>query len=188
MSIPSIKNQLLQEIQRTLTPGPRTQSILAPPPAYTYHPTNSQMAAIIEEDSPESDLDATHSPITIKISSPITVLGDGNLIAIDSVEMASSIAHCIVRSIKDCSMARAGIPMIDEEGRPRPIDVQVDAKIKVRGAKNTVGKKAVLFGLRATRDLKRKREQTDGDDEPKAQREDREDREMDMEEKKQKVA
>jgi hypothetical protein len=183
MSIPSIKNQLLQEIQRTLTPGPRTQSILAPP-AYTYHPTNSQMAAIIEEDSPESDFDATHSPITIKISSPITVIGDGNLIAIDPVEMASSIAHCIVRSIKDCSMARAGIPMIDEEGRPRPIDVQVDAKIKVRGAKNTVGKKAVLFGLRATRDLKRKREQTDGDDEPKAHGEDRE---MDREEEKQKV-
>jgi len=146
------------------------------------------MAALIEEDRPESEMDATHSPINIKISSPITVIGDGNLVAIDPVEMASSIAHCIVRSIKDCSMARAGIPMIDEEGRPRPIDVQVDTKIKVQGAKNTVGKKAVLFGLRATRDLKRKREQTEGADEPQADGQDREDRKMDVEEKKQRVA
>jgi hypothetical protein len=123
------------------------------------------MAALIEEDRQESDIDTTYSPINIKISSPITVIGDGNLIAIDPVDVASSIAHCIVRSIKYCSMARAGIPMIDEEGRPRPIDVQVDAKIKVHGTKNTVGKKAVLFGLRATQDLKRKRERMEGDDE-----------------------
>src|SRR5580700_8623333 len=140
MPIPSIKNQLLHEIQHTLTPSSRTQPVLAPPPAYTCHSPNPEMAAQIEENRPESDIDATYSPINIKISSPITVVGDGNLIATDPVEMASSIAHCIVRSIQDCSVACAGIPMIDEEGRPRPIDVQVDAKIKVRGAKNTVGK------------------------------------------------
>jgi hypothetical protein len=125
------------------------------------------MAALIEEDRQESGMDATHSPINIKISSSITVVGDGNLIAIDPAEVASNIAHCIVLSIKDSSVARAGIPMIDDEGRPRPIDVQVDAKIKLRGAKNTVGKKAVLLGLQAARDLKRKRERNEGDDEPK---------------------
>ena len=146
------------------------------------------MAALIEEDRPECDMDAIHSPITIKISSPITVIGDENLIAIDSAEMASSIAHCIVCSIKDCSMARAGIPMIDEEGRPRPIDVQVDAKIKVQGAKNTVGKKAVLFGLRAARGLKRKREQMEGDHESKDVGKGREGREADGEQKKLRVA
>jgi hypothetical protein len=127
------------------------------------------MAALIEEDYQESDTDATQYPINIKISSPITVTGDGNLVAIDPVEMASSIALCIVRGIKDCSMARAGIPMIDEDGRPRPIDVQVDAKIEIQGAENTVGKKAVLFGLRGTQDLKRKRERTEGDDEQRVE-------------------
>jgi hypothetical protein len=67
----------------------------------------------------------------------------------------------------------------------------VDAGITVRGTKNTIGKKAVLFGLRATRDMKRKREQTEGDDEPKADGEGREggeEGEMDEEQKKQKVA
>ena len=133
-------------------------------------------------------MDATHSPINIKISSPITVIGDANLIAMDPVDMASSIAHSIVRSIKDCSMGGAGIPMIDEEGRPRSIDVQVSAGTIVYGTKNTIGKKAVLFGLRATRDLKQKREQKDGDDEPKVEGQGGEDKEGDGEQKKQRVA
>jgi hypothetical protein len=160
----------------------------APPPAYTYHPINPQAAAQMEEDRAESDMDATHSPIKIKISSPITIIGDANLITIDSAKIASSMANCILRSIKDCSIARVGIPMIDEEGRPRPIDVQVDAGIIVRGTKNTIGKKAVLFGLRPTRDLKRKREQTEVNDESQVEEEDREDRETDGEEKKQRIA
>jgi hypothetical protein len=58
-------------------------------------------------------MEAIHSLINIKISSPITVIGDANLIAIDPAEMASRIALDIVRGIKHCSMAHAGIPMID---------------------------------------------------------------------------
>jgi hypothetical protein len=190
MSIPSLKSQLLQELQCSLTPSPRSQPLTVPPPAYTYQSNNLQAAAHIVDDLVEPDMDATHSPINIKISSPITIIGDANLIAIDPAEIASGMANCIIRSVKDCSMARAGIPMIDEEGRPRPIDVQVDAGIIVRGTKNTIGKKEVLFSIRATRGSKRKREQMgDGNDEqPNAEGHAGQEREIDEGPKKQRVA
>lgn len=80
--------------------------------------------------------------------------------------------------------------MIDEEGRPRPIDVQVDAGIIVRGTKNTIGKNEVLLGIRATRDSKRKREQTEegNDEQPNAEGIARQEREIDEGSKKQRVA
>ncbi len=160
----------------------------APPPAYTYQPINPQVAAQIENDDAEPDMDATHSPINIRISSPITVIGDENLIAIEPAEMASRMANAIIRSIRDCSMACAGIPMIDEEGRPRPIDVQVDAGITVRGNRNTTGGGAVLLGLRATRNLKRPMQQTDDDHEQsEIEGDDGEESEMDEGRKKQRV-
>jgi hypothetical protein len=190
MSIPSLKSQLLQELQCSLTPSPRSQPLAAPPPAYTYQPNNLQAAAHIVDDHVEPDMDATHSPINVKISSPITIIGDANLIAIDLADIASSMANCIIRSIKDCSMAHAGIPMIDEEGRPRPIDVQVDTGIIVRGNKNTIGENEVLLGIRATRDSKRKREQTEegNDEQPNAEGNAGQEREIDEGPKKQRVA
>ena len=41
-------------------------------------------------------------------------------------------------------MGADGIPMIDENGRPRPIKVEVMAETTIEGSKNVVGEKAVL--------------------------------------------
>lgn len=189
MSVSSIKSQLLRELQHALTPCPSLQDMIAPPPAYTCQPVNSQKMAIqVEDERAEDDLDATRSPITIKISCPITIVGDQNLIAIDPAYMASTMASCVIRSIKDCSMAHAGIPMIDEEGQPRSIHAHVDAGIIVHGTKNTIGENAVLFGLRATRDLKRNAGQMELDDEqPKIEGNTVKEIEIDEGKKKQKV-
>jgi hypothetical protein len=85
-------------------------------------------------------------------------------------------------------MARAGIPMIDEEGRPRPIDVQVDAGITVHGTKNTIGNSVDLFDLRAAQHMKRKRESTeDYEEQPKVEGNGVKEGQIDEGNKKQKV-
>jgi hypothetical protein len=161
MSIPSSKILLHQALKHSRTPSTTTQAISSPPPAYTYYPSVPQLAAQIDEEHPDSDMDSTPSPIIISISSPVTIIGHTNLLAIDPTEMGTNIAQSIVRSIKEASVCSAGIPMFDEEGRPRPIEIRVDAGIKVQGTNNTVGEKAVLFGLQAAADLKRTRESTE---------------------------
>lgn len=45
-------------------------------------------------------------------------------------------------------MGASGVPMIDEEGRPRPIKVQVTAETRVEGCRNVVGEKAVLDAVK----------------------------------------
>lgn len=38
--------------------------------------------------------------------------------------------------------------MIDEDGRPRPIDVKIEAGVRIEGRGNVVGEKGALEGLR----------------------------------------
>lgn len=113
-------------------------------------------------DVPEYDGDL--SPIIIHISSPLTVIGNGNLVAIDTDKAAINIASTIARSLKEASVSSTGIPMIDEEGRPRPIEVRVDVDVKIDGTKNTIGEQAVLSALQASFNaLKRKRDEVEKD-------------------------
>ncbi len=37
-----------------------------------------------------------------------------------------------------------GVPMIDEEGVPRAVNIRVDCDVKVKGNKNMIGEKAIL--------------------------------------------
>jgi hypothetical protein len=133
----------------------------SPPPGYVQHPLAAQMLPGID-DVPEYDGDL--SPIIIHISSPLTVIGNGNLVAIDTDKAAINIANTIARSLKAASVSSTGIPMIDEEGRPRPIEVRVDVGVKIDGTKNTIGEQAVLSALQASFNaLKRKRDEAGKD-------------------------
>lgn len=58
---------------------------------------------------------------------------------------ATAISRGISDALHNMSYADAqGIPMIDENGRPRPIKVTVDAPLTVLGSKNLLGERAVL--------------------------------------------
>lgn len=48
-------------------------------------------------------------------------------------------------------MTKVGLPMIDEDGRLRAIDLKVDAAIVVDGERNVVGEKAVVTLLQRRR-------------------------------------
>jgi hypothetical protein len=152
-----MSSQGFQEVKNILLNHSRSpQADNLPPPAYTQNMPVTLMASRPAE---SFDYDGELSPILISISSPITIVGHCNLVAIDPAETATDIAKAVASAIKEASISGTGLPMIDEEGRPRPIEVRVDAAIKVEGTRNTIGKEAVLKGLEASfNELKRRRE------------------------------
>ncbi|EXF76361.1 hypothetical protein CFIO01_12057 [Colletotrichum fioriniae PJ7] len=89
-----------------------------------------------EEDSP---------PISLRISTRIDVASDSNLIALpySPAAQANSIAKAIVDAIYERDWT-VGCPLIDENGRPRPLKLEVDAGITVRGSSNIIGTEAVI--------------------------------------------
>jgi hypothetical protein len=114
-----------------------------PPPSY-----NHNIESALDMGEAEEYEDAPMSPITIIITSPLRVTGANNYIAIDTVNQGVHIAHHIIDALKNASMAH-GLPVIDEEGRPRPINITVDVPITIDGEKNVVGQKEVLAALSA---------------------------------------
>lgn len=95
---------------------------------------------------PDIDIDEQEdlSPIALRISVPINVDGNNNVVAIDAAKIAIQIAKSMVKILQDMSAGTSGVPMIDQDGRPRPVECRVDCKVKVKGDKNTVGEKAVI--------------------------------------------
>ena len=90
----------------------------------------------------EEEIDSTSS-IQFKIATPLIITGNGNLVPIDPSTIANTIAMGIVSSLKSISMG-AGIPLIDEEGRPRPLKFDINCEVRVEGSNNIVGEKAFL--------------------------------------------
>lgn len=127
---------------------------ITPPPAYGHDQALSTSVVEYEEDC--SDEDEGLSSIHLRINTPLVVNGDNNLVAIDPAASASKIAMAVVAAIKQMSMGESGVPMIDEEGRPRPIKVDVTAETRVEGSKNVVGEKAVLAAVVCKEDAKKK--------------------------------
>lgn len=113
-----------------------------PPPAYAHGPTLDCSVTNLEDDDDDEHLSSIH----LKISNPIVVTGDNNLVAIDPLS-ASKIAMAVIQALKQMSMEASGVPMIDEEGRPRPIKVDVAAELKIEGNRNVFGERAVLAAV-----------------------------------------
>lgn len=84
--------------------------------------------------------------------------------SIDAATSASKIAMAVVAAIKQVSMGGGGVPMIDEEGRPRPIRVEVVAETRVEGAGNVVGEKAVVDRVVDGKEGKGVKRQREGDE------------------------
>ncbi|CZS90653.1 uncharacterized protein RCO7_06804 [Rhynchosporium graminicola] len=117
---------------------------MAAPPARL--PSQPAARAANDDDSSDSDDDEEGlSSIRIKIFTPINVRGDGNLIAMDTAITATKIAQGVTDALFSMTYGDAqGIPMIDEDGRPRPIRVVVSAPLTVLGSKNLMGERAVM--------------------------------------------
>jgi hypothetical protein len=96
------------------------------------------------DDSDNEEDDPRLSEIRIVVNTPILITGDGNQLSIDTAVNASRVAAAVTTALKSMSSPAGGVPMIDGDGRPRPIYFEVTAEIKVEGSNNLVGDKAVL--------------------------------------------
>ncbi|KXH67895.1 hypothetical protein CSAL01_05257 [Colletotrichum salicis] len=102
-----------------------------------------QDSILLDADEEEEEDDS--SPISLRISTRIDVSSDNNLIALPCSPAAQ--ANFIAKAIVDAIYERdwtVGCPLIDENGRPRPLKLEVDAGITVRGSSNVIGTEAVI--------------------------------------------
>ncbi len=137
--------------------GTSTQTpaqIITPPPAYgdgtrplnmssspTGHLAPDTHSYSYYSDDEDEALKQNLSAINIIIKCPLSVKGDGNLVAIDTASSANKIAQGIVGALKGMSIGGDGVPMIDRDGQPRPITVTAMADVEINGSKNVVGDK-----------------------------------------------
>jgi len=126
-----------------------------------------------EEDFPEYATDAQPSPINIRVSTAVHVNNSHNIVCLDATpaELANSIAGAVVTALRDNTGGM--IPMIDENGCPRPLAIEIDAGVVVGGTNCVLGRESVLekyFKHREAVDGKRKRESDDEDGSGRAKR------------------
>jgi len=127
---------------QTITPPPANGSMSNLNVAVHHHHGGNN-----SDDDSDNDEVSNLSEIRLFINTPLLINGDGNRVAIDPSLSATKIAMGIVNALKTMTVANGGIPMIDEEGHPRPVTIKVEAEVKVTGSKNIVGERAVLNSL-----------------------------------------
>lgn len=123
------------------------------------------------EDTDETETQSTSS-ISLRINTSINIAKDNNLICIRSTpdQHAKSIAHAVVKAMQESSSGQCGIPMIDEDGRPRPINIEVDASMVIEGSGNVLGDESVINEAIRQRSLRRRRAPDDDEEEGPAKR------------------
>ncbi|OAQ59791.1 hypothetical protein VFPFJ_11371 [Purpureocillium lilacinum] len=93
-----------------------------------------------------SDTTVDFSAIILCIDTSIKVTNNNNILCIKATpaDNAKEIAEAVVKALRDYSAANMGLPMIDEEGRPRPVEVKVHAGVALEGSNNFLGCKETL--------------------------------------------
>ncbi|KOS18700.1 hypothetical protein ESCO_000962 [Escovopsis weberi] len=99
-----------------------------------------------EADDDELNSEGGFSPICLRINTSVVVNSSNNLICLfdTPASHANAIAKAVVQAIQENSSGQCGIPMIDEDGRPRPLKIEVDAGITVDGANNVIGSEEMI--------------------------------------------
>ncbi|GKU19753.1 unnamed protein product [Fusarium langsethiae] len=116
----------------------------------------------------QDETSETSSPISLRINTSINVSRSNNIVCLTATpaEQANAIAKAVVQALHEGSSGRCGIPMIDESGCPRPLNIEVDAGLVVEGTGNVIGSRDIIGELiqkRGTPPLRRSREE-DGDE------------------------
>jgi hypothetical protein len=105
------------------------------------HSDSSVNADVFEETSSEE-----LSAIEMHVDASIVIKGNNNVVLLDSspAERADSVFMAISKALQEHSSGRCGIPMIDEDGRPRPIHIKANVGMKIDGAHNLVGNEKLI--------------------------------------------
>lgn len=121
-----------------------------------------------EDEDGQGSSSTARSAVTVRISTAVRVRGDGNVVCVGPAhpaDTARAVADAVTRAITraDEEGGRAGVvPMIDEEGRPRPLRIEIEAGIEVRGRGNVLGGREVV--MKALGKRRRGLEEDEGED------------------------
>lgn len=132
-------------------------------------------------DGSDDDSSTAISPLSLRINTSINISKSNNLVCLaDSpANHANAIAEAVVQAIQKNSSGSCGIPMIDGDGNPRHVKIEVDAGMVVDGMGNVVGNEKIIDEVLQQRaklrrqDLWRRQGELDGADlelEPSAKR------------------
>lgn len=109
----------------------------APPPP--------PVANIYADNDSDDDDDDDFGPLNIHIIAPTIILGHNNICSVDPANIAARVSASIASAISRLGGGAVdGIPMIDGEGNPRKIQVDVDVATRIEGDGNLVGDAAVV--------------------------------------------
>ncbi|TWU77110.1 hypothetical protein ED733_008217 [Metarhizium rileyi] len=174
---------------------------VSPPPAYSpqprrlshngisagetrSYPNLTQQSATLGQDAisaiitgdDEGEAEEDQSPISLRINSSIRITSNNNLVCCNTspADNAKAIARAVVVVLQENSSGQCGIPMIDEDGRPRPVKIEVDAGVDIQGTGNVIGNEKVISEvLRQRSQFRRRRDgedEDDGEEEPAKRR------------------
>lgn len=103
------------------------------------------------------------SPISLRITTSVNISQSNNFVCLDSspADQANAIAQAVVHAIQQNSSGQCGIPMIDEQGCPRPIKIEVDASMVIEGTGNVVGSRDIIHEVLRQRGQRRQRDEID---------------------------
>lgn len=126
----------------------------------------------INLDLPHDDVDDDvddRSPIELRIMTTVQVEGDNNAILLTAspAEHAKAIAEAVTAMIRQAGGMNGGIPMIDEDGRPRPFKITISAGMNIEGSGNVLGNADHVMrhlGRKRKRDDNGGNEDGDGDE------------------------
>lgn len=164
-----------------MIPKDNAPTLASPPPAYTPPQTAPALAllrrqmresfimgrssiadSVLDAMSPnedDEDDEEGFSTISLRINTSVHISSNNNLVCLNDTPAshANAIARAVVQALQENSSGQCGIPMIDEDGRPRPVKIEVDAGITVEGSGNIVGNEDVVNQVLRMRSLARKR-------------------------------
>ncbi|KAJ4397236.1 hypothetical protein N0V93_001460 [Gnomoniopsis smithogilvyi] len=121
------------------------------------------------DDLSDSEGDGDRSAITVRISTAIRITGDSNIMCmtVSPTETARFVAQAVTKVMRgDGAEQRGGIPMIDEEGRPRPLRIEIEAGTEVHGKGNVLGGEEVVMRAlgKRRRDMDEAEEHEEGEE------------------------
>ncbi|KAJ4412035.1 hypothetical protein N0V82_008879, partial [Gnomoniopsis sp. IMI 355080] len=121
------------------------------------------------DDLSDSEGDGDRSAITVRISTAVRITGDNNIMCMAKsvdhgpAETARFVAATVTKVLRGGGAdERGGIPMIDEEGRPRPLRIEIEAGTEVNGEGNVLGGELVVMRALGKRRRDMEEEQDEG--------------------------
>ncbi|KAL2214088.1 hypothetical protein CC79DRAFT_1316808 [Sarocladium strictum] len=119
---------------------PLTTTILSGGPDFCNDADDDLEEGVDEDDEPQRAL-------CLRINTSVSITQSNNIVCLadtPSAEHATAIANAVVKAIQENSSGNSGIPMIDGNGHPRPIKVEVDASMLIEGSGNVVGNAPII--------------------------------------------